>query len=304
MTTVLVFATEESLYPELVTAGQKVGDEVVAAALGPLADEADGLAPGASTTYAAQGEGLDEYHSGPVTRAMAEIAEEAGADRVLVGGNRRGKEIGPRLAANLDAGYIVAALDVPEEGTFKRKFLGGKTMAKEIPQTDTIVATIAPHSFDPATGDPAPVEQFQVSTSKGRVERVSLEQRDEGGVNIEDADIVVAFGRGVDEEDDMEIVFDTAEAMGGVVGCSRPISADLHWLGDDRWIGLSGKVVTPKVYLAAGISGQIQHLSGCRDSELIVVVNTDENAPFFEHADYGLVGDLYDVLPALTEKLS
>jgi electron transfer flavoprotein alpha subunit len=304
MSTVLVFATNEDLYPELVTAGQRVGDDIVAAVLGPAADNAENLVPGAEVVYTAQGDGLDEYHVEPVANALEAIAEEADADHVLVGGNRRGKEIGPQLAAKLDAGYIVNAIDVPEEGTFRRKFMGGKTMANEAPQTDSVVATIAPHSFDPADGDPGPVEAIQVSPGKGRVERVGLEERDDEGVDIEEADIVVAFGRGVEEEDDMEIVFDLAESIDGVVGCSRPISADLHWLGDERWIGLSGKVVSPQVYIAAGISGQIQHLSGCRDSELIVVVNTDENAPFFEHADYGLVGDLYDVLPAITEKLS
>jgi electron transfer flavoprotein alpha subunit len=304
MSTVLVFATNDDLYAELVTAAEQVGDDVVAAALGPAAENAEGLVPGASTVYTATGDGLDEYHVEPVANALAEIVDEAGADHVLVGGNRRGKEIGPQLAAKLDAGYIVNALEIPEEGTFRRKFMGGKTMANEAPQTGSVVATIAPHSFEPHTGEPGPVETIQVSPGKGRVERVSLEERDEEGVNIEEADTVVAFGRGVEEEDDMEVVFDTAESMGGVVGCSRPISADMHWLGDDRWIGLSGKVVTPKVYVAAGISCQIQHLAGCRDSELIVVVNTDENAPFFDHADYGLVGDLYDVLPAITEKLS
>ncbi|MDX1611418.1 MAG: electron transfer flavoprotein subunit alpha/FixB family protein, partial [Candidatus Thermoplasmatota archaeon] len=147
---------------------------------------------------------------------------------------------------------------------------------------------------------PAP-EDAGITIDAGGVSRVEMKQHESEGVDIEKADIVVAFGRGVKDEDDMQLVFDLAEAMGGEVGCTRPIAADLHWLGDDRWIGLSGKVVKPKLYIAAGISGQIQHLAGCRDSDTIVVINTDENAPFFEHCDYGLVGDLYDLVPALTK---
>lgn len=301
--TVLIFATDASLYPELVTAAEKIGDEIVAAALGPLADEADDLAPGADRTLTASGGGLDEYQTAEVTNALDAIAEDVGADKVLVGGNRRGKEIGPRVAARREAPYIVTTLAI-DDGTFQRKFLGGKTLAKEKPTGDTVVATVAPHSFAPATGDAPAPEDAGLTVEKGRVERVSLEQRDEEGVDIEDADVVVAFGRGVEDEDDMQIMFDLAEALDGVVGCSRPISADLGWLGDDRWIGLSGNVVTPDLYIAAGVSGQIQHLAGCRDSETIVVINTDDNAPFYEHADFGLVGDLYDVCPALTEKLS
>jgi len=303
MTTVLIFATDETLYPELVTAAKKIGDEIVAAALGPIADEAGDLAPGADRTLTASGGGLDEYQTAEVTNALDAIAEDVGADKVLVGGNRRGKEIAPRLAARRDAAYVVTALEI-DEGTFRRKFLGGKTLAKEKPTRDSVVATVAPHSFAPATGGAPAPEDAGITVEKGRVERVSLEARGDEGVDIEDADAVVAFGRGVEDEDNMELIFDLAEAMDGVVGCSRPISADLGWLGDDRWIGLSGNVVTPDLYVAAGISGQIQHLSGCRDSETIVVINTDDNAPFFEHADYGLVGDLYDVCPALIEKLS
>ncbi len=298
--TTLIFATEAGLYPELVTAAQERGEEVVAVALGPLAEKAGELAPGADRVLTATGEGLEEHLTGSVKDALAQIVDVEGADTVLVGGNRRGKEIAPMLAAQLGAAYIVNALAFPD-GAFKRKYMGGRTMATQKPTTDSVVATIAPHSFDPATGDPAPIEEVTVSLEEGRVERVSLDARGDEGVDIEDADVVVAFGRGVKEEDDMELIFDLAEALGGEVGCSRPISADLHWLGDERWIGLSGKVVTPSVYVACGISGQIQHLAGCRDSETIVVINTDKNAPFFEHADYGIVGDLYDVVPALTE---
>lgn len=298
--TTLIFATSRSLYPELVTAAQQREGDIVAVALGSLASEAEGLAPGADRLLTASGGGLDDNLAGDVKAALADIAEDVGATAVLVGGNRRGKEIAPMLAANLGAAYISSALELPD-GSFKRKYMGGRTLATQKPTTERVVATIAPHAFDPTSGDAPSPEDAGITAQEGSVERVSLEAESTEGVDIEDADIVVAFGRGVKEEDDMQLIFDLAEALGGEVGCSRPISADLHWLGDDRWIGLSGKVVTPNVYIACGVSGQIQHLAGCRDSDTIVVINTDKNAPFFEHADYGIVGDLYDVVPALTD---
>lgn len=297
--TTLIFATEKGLFGELVAAAQVLGGDIVAAALGPVADETDGLAPGATKVLTVKGGGLDSFDAGATAAALAALVESMGASRVLVGGNRRGKEIAPRLAAKLGAAYVVTANAVNEDGTFERKYLGGRTLATEKPATEKVVATIAPHSFEPATGDSPAAEDAGISPEAALAERVSLKERETAGVNIEEADIVVAFGRGIKKKEDMDMVFDLAKALGGEVGCTRPIAADLHWLGDDRWIGLSGKVVKPKLYLAIGISGQIQHLAGCRDAGTIVVVNTDKNAPFFEHADYGVVGDLYKIVPAL-----
>lgn len=94
---------------------------------------------------------------------------------------------------------------------------------------------------------------------------------------------------------------DLADALGGAVGCSRPLAADLKWLGEEHWIGLSGNEIKPRLYVACGVSGQIQHITGCRGSKTIVAINTDEDAPIFEHADYGIVADIYEVLPKLTE---
>ena len=299
--TTLIFATEAVLYAELATAAGQLEGDVVAAALGELAGDAGSLAPGASKVLTATGGGLDTLDARATAAALAEIAGNVGAKTVLIGANRRGKEIAPIVAARLSAAYVAVANAVNEDGTFQRKFLGGRTLATEKPETDTVVVTIAPHVFDPSTAAAGAAEDAGITPGAGKVERVGLKARESGAVNIEEADIVVAFGRGVKSKDDMQMVFDLAEALGGEVGCTRPIAADLHWLGDDRWIGLSGKNVKPKLYIAVGASGQIQHLAGCRDAGLIVVINTDKNAPFFEHADYGVVGDLYKVLPALTK---
>jgi len=122
-----------------------------------------------------------------------------------------------------------------------------------------------------------------------------------GGVNVEDAEIIVSCGRGFKDKNDIKLVQDLADALKGkTVGCSRPIAADLKWLSEDHWIGLSGHKVKPKLYIAAGISGQIQHIAGMRDSGVVVAINKDPEALIFKSADYGIVGDLYEVLPKLT----
>ena len=120
-------------------------------------------------------------------------------------------------------------------------------------------------------------------------------------VNVEDAEIIVSCGRGFKKKEDIKLIDGLAEVLKGkTIGCSRPIAADLKWLSEDHWIGLSGHKVKPKLYIATGISGQIQHIAGMRDSGIIVAINKDPEALIFKSADYGIVGDLYEVVPKLT----
>jgi len=131
------------------------------------------------------------------------------------------------------------------------------------------------------------------------VKVLAAKPRAASGVNLEEAEVVVAAGRGFKTKDDLKLAFDLAEALHGQVGCSRPLATDLGWLTDEYWIGLSGKNVRPKLYLGLGVSGQIQHVTGIRNSEVIVAVNSNKDAPIFKVCDYGIVGDLYKVAPAL-----
>ena len=124
------------------------------------------------------------------------------------------------------------------------------------------------------------------------------------GVNVEEAEIIVSCGRGLKNKEDIKIIQELADTLKGrTVGCSRPIAADMKWLSEDHWIGLSGHKVKPKLYIAAGISGQIQHIAGMRESGVIVAINKDKDALIFKSADYGIVGDLYEVLPKLTNAI-
>ncbi|HZD57375.1 MAG TPA: electron transfer flavoprotein subunit alpha/FixB family protein, partial [Anaerolineales bacterium] len=124
------------------------------------------------------------------------------------------------------------------------------------------------------------------------------------GVEVESAEVVVCVGRGLDSQEDLETVRGLAQALGGVVACSRPISHERHWLPEDQMIGISGKKVSPRLYFGIGVSGQIQHMVAVMGARVIVAINKDQNAPIFKNADYGIVGDLYQVLPKLTKAIN
>jgi electron transfer flavoprotein alpha subunit len=166
------------------------------------------------------------------------------------------------------------------------------------------ILTIAPKVYDPLPKN----EQHKGELIKMKIEPepspskiLKIQEMKTEGINVEDAEIIVSCGRGFKKKEDIKLVSDLADVLKGkTVGCSRPIAADLKWLSEDHWIGLSGHKVKPKLYGACGISGQIQHIAGMRDSNVIVAINKDPEALIFKSADYGIVGDLYDVLPKLT----
>ncbi len=133
--------------------------------------------------------------------------------------------------------------------------------------------------------------------------RISIRKKELSGVNLEESEIVVGVGRGFRSKDDLKLAFELANALGGQVGGSRPIAADLKWLPEDAWIGISGKRISPKLYIAIGISGAPQHMSGVMGSKIIVAINKDKTAPIFKQADYGVVADLYKFLPVLISKI-
>jgi electron transfer flavoprotein alpha subunit len=143
--------------------------------------------------------------------------------------------------------------------------------------------------------------QVQPKTAESPVKVVGRNPKQFAGVRITEAEAIVSFGRGLKKKEDIPIIEELAKTINGVVGCSRPVAEDLKWLPIDQYVGLSGQKVAPKLYVACGISGQIQHITGIQNARVVVCVNTDSKAPIFEYADYGIVGDLYKVVPALTE---
>jgi electron transfer flavoprotein alpha subunit len=241
------------------------------------------------------------------------IVDEAGKedpDIFLVAGTSGAREMATRIASRLDAGLCsdCTSLELDDEaGTLaiERLIFGGAGIQKVVCLTRPQMATIPARIFPPAQNQghreglirelPAPpLSVIRVLERKARVR----ESKD-----IRDAQVVVAVGRGVEKKEDIEMIRKLAEVLGGEIGCTRPISEELHWLSEEVCIGISAIQIKPQFYIGVGVSGQIQHVVGFKDAKVVCAINRDENAPIFEVSNYGIVGDLYDVVPRLIEAL-
>lgn len=259
---------------------------------------------GASAVYRIKGDSLwpESY-----AKTIANLISKEHPDLVLVGGTLRGKDAAAKIAASLQAALITDAFAVRHTGEgfeTDRLIYGGLAVCTEILDGGSLI-TIPPRIFDPLAADTGRSGTItDIEAAEG--ERLSV-----GGVcpivrqgaDISTADKVVCVGRGLGKQEDMKFIEDLAGALGAEIGCSRSIAEDYHWLPVERYIGLSGQKIKPSIYLSVGVSGQVQHIAGVRDAKLIVAVDTNENAPIFEAADYGIVGDLYQVVPLLTAAL-
>ena len=241
---------------------------------------------------------------------LARVAREEDPDVFLVGATQRGKEISARLAAQLNTGLCSGCIGFEFDNEKKllrmdRLLYGGLAVQTVVCTSRPQMAAIAPRVFDPAPvveGNEGTVREISDVPSSA-VTVVSRTAKSREAVDITEAKIVVCIGRGFEKEADVKLAEDLAEVLGGEVGCSRPIAEELRWLPEDVYLGISGKKIKPDLYVGVGVSGQIQHVTGIRDSKIIVAINRDENAPIFEASDYGIVGDLYQVVPILIEEL-
>ncbi len=227
---------------------------------------------------------------------------------VLFAGTPTGKEIAARCAAGLDAGLVTDAVKigyVKDSFETERLVYGGLAVSTEVLSEPALIS-IMPNSYQ------APVESEEVlypelvsvmiDASKG-IKVLGEHPVERGTVDLPAAKRIVSVGNALKKKEDIELFKELAQALGGELGCSRPI-ADKRWMPIDMYVGLSGVKVKPQLYLACGISGQIQHLVGMRDSKVIVAINSNESAPIFAAADYGIVGDMYEIAPSLIEILT
>jgi electron transfer flavoprotein alpha subunit len=312
MAALLVYSERVDTARELVAGGKELaaalGLGVSAVALGPGAGAAASelAAAGADTVYVSEDAVFEGWPADAVAAGLAQVAEQAGAGVVLLGSTRRGKETAPRLAQKLGAGCVsdVNRL-VVEDGELLagRYAFGGATVAREKLGTAIKVFAVMPKTFsaDGASACAGDVVTPALSVSTA-VKLVDRRAKEGDHVNLDAAPIIVGVGRGFNAREDLALGDDLAAVLGGVVGCTKSL-ADFEWLGEDRIIGLSGAKTAPDLYVGVGVSGQIQHTVGVSAAKLIAAVNKDKEAPIFALADYGLVGDLYEVLPALTERL-
>ena len=251
---------------------------------------------------------LLNFNSETYQRVLSQILIERKPRLLIMGHTSFGVDLAPALAVELDIPLATDCIDVEivDKGLcVTRQIYGGKlNVLASLVESWCHVVTIRPATFEPSeSGDPGEIialdvqlEAVEEKLFEGYVEPLA------GEVDIADAEIIVSIGRGIKDEKNLQIAKELASALKGEVGCSRPI-VDKGWLPKDRQVGSSGKTVKPKLYIASGISGSFQHVMGMKASDLIVAVNKDSKAPIFRIADYGVVDDLFKILPALTNKI-
>ena len=241
------------------------------------------------------------------TSIIAKAVESCGAQVVLLSHNNSGKAIAPRLSVRLKAGLASGVTALPESSSpfvVLKKVFSGKTFSKVKILSEKVVLTLAQNSYEviESAGDAA-IESFDpgvdVAGAKTTIKDV---QKQSGKILITDAETVVSGGRGMKSGDSWQPLEELAEVLNAALACSRPVS-DEGWRPHDEHTGQTGKIIAPNLYLAFGISGAIQHLAGVSSSKCIVAVNTDKDAPIFEAADYGIVGDAAKVLPELISEI-
>jgi electron transfer flavoprotein alpha subunit len=260
---------------------------------------------GAEKVYVVDDSEIKGYLVAPKAEALQQLAEKSSAGAILISSNVEGKEIAGRLAIKLDSGLITDAVDVQEGPvTTQSVFAGSYTVTAKVTKGTPII-TVKPNSAAPEESEGAgTVEEFTAEISdaaKGAQIVASQPRKASGRPDLNEAAIVVSGGRGTGG--DFTPIEEFADALGGAVGASRA-AVDSGWIPHSFQVGQTGKTVSPQLYIAAGISGAIQHRAGMQTSKTIVAVNKDEEAPIFELVDFGVVGDLKTVLPAATEDVN
>jgi electron transfer flavoprotein alpha subunit len=262
---------------------------------------------GADKVYAVDNPALETFQTEAYLNVLTDIATRDRPEILMIGSTRNGKPLAARLATRLDAGCVpdCISLDVDDSGRLigERIAYGGNALARVAFKSKPQIVTVPARTFE----KPAPREhkgeivKLDTNVEPSKVEVVERKPLETSSERVEEAEVIVSCGRGLEKKDDVALLKQVAEVVGGQVGCSRPLVEDRKWFSE--WIGLSGHKVKPKLYIASGVSGVIQHVAGIRDAKIIVAINKDPEAPIFEIADYGVVGDLYEVLPALKDAL-
>ncbi len=293
---------------ELLTIARRLG-EPAAVVLGAGADAAAATlgAYGATKIYAVDAPELAEFLVAPKAEALAAIAEKASPSAILVTSSAEGKEIAARVAVRLGSGIITDAVDVDASGAATQSAFAASYIVTAKVTTGTPVITVKPNSAAPEEAAASPtVEQvavtFSEAATKARITEVAPRAKS-GRPELTEAAIVVSGGRGVGAAEGFGVIEALADSLGAAVGASRA-ATDAGWYPHAFQVGQTGKTVSPQLYIANGISGAIQHRAGMQTSKTIVAVNKDAEAPIFELADYGVVGDLFAVVPQLTDEVA
>jgi electron transfer flavoprotein alpha subunit len=287
----------------------EIGTTVTALSIGKVADEELKKLGnyGASKILNVAEDRFENLDNKALAIAVANAAKSEGAKAVVFAHNNLGKAIAPRVSVKLDGGMVTGVTALPESTDpfiVKKKVFTGKAFANIQIHADIKILTLAQNSFELIeTDNNAAIESFDAGVSDDIFSTtVNETNKVTGKVLLTDAEIVVSGGRGFKGPENWGILEELADALGAGMACSRPVS-DEGWRGHEEHVGQTGKIIAPNLYFAFGISGAIQHLGGVNSSKVIVAVNKDAEAPIFEAADYGIVGDLFKVIPQLTEEI-
>jgi electron transfer flavoprotein alpha subunit len=294
---------------ELITLARRFGEPAVVWT-GPGAAEGRGRCAefGAARVYVAEDAGFDDYVVAPKAELLAQLVRDSSPALVLVAGTAEGKEIAGRLAVKTDSGVLTDAVDLTPgdngEPIAEQSAFGGATVVHSRVRRGTPIVVMRPNAVPPVSS-PGPAELIPVVTAGeftgARITGRVLAERGERP-DLTEASIVVSGGRGTGSAEGFAIIEELADALGAAVGASRAVT-DAGWYPHQFQVGQTGKTVSPQLYMAIGISGAIQHRAGMQTSKTIIAVNKDSEAPIFELADFGMVGDLFKVVPQLLQEI-
>lgn len=310
---ILTFSERPDVAAELLAVGRRLADaanaRLVSALPGTEPDKraAEQIAHGADEVLLLSAPSLTDTDC--LLAGLERALETATPSVVLVGATRNGAEVAGRLAQRLRlaAASECTELELDANGALvvERLVYGGRFVARQVLEAEPKIATVPVKRFEPLPRDgrrSGEVHELSVEVPPSRIELIELKERTRSEVDIGEAQIIIAAGRGVRSKDDIAILEPLARALGAEIAASRPL-VELQWFPSDRQVGLSGRTVKPRLYLACGVSGQIEHIAGMRSAETVVAINTDENAPIHREADYIVVGDLYEIVPALVRAI-
>ena len=283
------------------------GSELIAVSLGNVSDdELNKLGNyGASKVIKLEGDDFANFNSDKFAASFAQIAQANGAKQIIINGTMNGKSMSPGLAVKLNASVISEVVEVPSSFaplTVKKKAFSGKAFANIESKTDTTILILSPNAFGlKENTSSVAIEGGSADAGSSNLHHVKFE-KSSGKISITEAEVVISGGRGLKGPENWTMVEELAELLGAGTACSKPVS-DIGWRPHHEHVGQTGIAVAPNLYIAIGISGAIQHLAGVNSSKVMVAINIDPEAPFFKAADYGIVGDAFDVVPKLIEEI-
>ena len=295
---------------EVLSYGSKIAEQTGSAAeavvLGSVKDDLTALGKyGVKKIHHAASDAFSHFDAQVYTKAIADVAIATGAKVIVFSNNINGKAIAPRLSARLKAGLVAGAVALPDISssfTVKKNVFSGKAFANVTVNTDVKIISLSPNAYQVVTGEgTAEVVAANITAAPGKV-TVTSTTKASGEIVLTEAEIVVSAGRGMKGPENWGMIEDLAKTLHAATACSRPV-ADAHWRPHNEHVGQTGFAIAPNLYIAIGISGAIQHLAGVNRSKVIVVINKDPEAPFFKAADYGIVGDAFEVVPKLNEAI-